>query len=93
MGKKYTIDWQMFSVETGKQFEQGIYPEGDISGFFLKCRSWPGNYGVGCSWKAETKNGSEVTRTVAVLDFEGRGAARGRLLPIVLPLLWHLPKK
>lgn len=76
MGKKYTIDCKMFSVETGETIRaKNATFEGDISGLLLEMQimAWeiagleaPGNLKL-------KRAGSETTRTVAVLDFEGRG--------------------
>ena len=76
MGKKYTIDCKMFSVETGETVRaKNATFEGDISGLLLEMQilAWeitgleaPGNLKL-------KRAGSETTRTVAVLDFEGRG--------------------
>ena len=76
MGKKYTIDCKMFSVETGETVRsKNATFEGDISGLLLEMQimAWeiagleaPGNLKL-------KRAGSESTRTVAVLDFEGRG--------------------
>ena len=76
MGKKYTIDCKMFSVETGEtvRTKNATY-DGDISGLLLEMQimAWeiagleaPGNLKL-------KRAGSETTRTVAVMDFEGRG--------------------
>ncbi len=76
MGKKYTIDCKMFSVETGETVRaKNATFDGDISGLLLEMQimAWeiagleaPGNLKL-------KRAGSESTRTVAVLDFEGRG--------------------
>ena len=76
MGKKYTIDCKMFSVETGETVRaKNATFDGDISGLLLEMQimAWeitgleaPGNLRL-------KRAGSETTRTVAVLDFEGRG--------------------
>ena len=76
MGKKYTIDCKMFSVETGETVRaKNATFEGDISGLLLEMQimAWeiagleaPGNLKL-------KRAGSETTRTLAVLDFEGRG--------------------
>ena len=76
MGKKYTIDCKMFSVETGETVRaKNATFEGDISGLLLEMQimAWeiagleaPGNLRL-------KRAGSETTRTLAVLDFEGRG--------------------
>ena len=76
MGKKYTIDCKMFSVETGETVRaKNATFDGDISGLLLEMQimAWeitgldaPGNLKL-------KRAGSETTRTVAVLDFEGRG--------------------
>jgi TolB-like protein len=76
MGKKYTIDCKMFSVETGETVRsKNATHDGDISGLLLEMQimAWeisgleaPGNLKL-------KRAGSESTRTVAVMDFEGRG--------------------
>ena len=76
MGKKYTIDCKMFSVETGETVRaKNATFEGDISGLLLEMQimAWEIT-GLDAPGKLKLKRaGSEVTRTVAVLDFEGRG--------------------
>ena len=76
MGKSYTIDAKMFSVETGETVRtKSATFEGDISGLLTEMQilAWeitgleaPGNLKL-------KRAGKEAQRTVAVLDFEGRG--------------------
>ena len=79
MGKKYTIDCKMFSVETGETVRaKNANFEGDISGLLLEMQimAWE-IAGLEAPNKLKLKRaGSETTRTVAVLDFEGRGITR-----------------
>tara|TARA_Y100000590_G_C15639682_1_gene984458 strand:+ start:1 stop:1260 length:1260 start_codon:yes stop_codon:yes gene_type:complete len=76
MGKSYTIDAKMFSVESGETIRtKSATHKGDISGLLLEMQilAWeivgleaPGNLKL-------KRAGKESSRTVAVLDFEGRG--------------------
>ncbi len=76
MGKIYTIDAKMFSVETGEAVNtKSVSHDGDISGLLLEMQilSWeivglepPGRLRL-------QRGGEENKQTVAVLDFEGRG--------------------
>ena len=76
MGKIYTIDAKMFSVETGEAVNtKSVSHDGDISGLLLEMQilSWeivglepPGSLRL-------QRGGEENKQTVAVLDFEGRG--------------------
>ena len=78
MGKSYTIDAKMFSVESGETVRtKSATHDGDISGLLLEMQilAWeivglqaPGNLKL-------KRAGKDATRTVAVLDFEGRGIA------------------
>jgi len=76
MGKKYTIDCKMFSVETGETVRaKNATFEGDISGLLLEMQimAWE-IAGLQAPGSLKLKRaGSETTRTLAVLDFEGRG--------------------
>ncbi|HJM10992.1 MAG TPA: CsgG/HfaB family protein [Candidatus Marinimicrobia bacterium] len=76
MGKSYTIDCKMFSVETGETVRsKNATHDGDISGLLTEMQilAWeivglqaPGNLKL-------KRAGKEASTTVAVLDFEGRG--------------------
>jgi len=76
MGKSYTIDCKMFSVETGETVRsKNATHDGDISGLLteMQIMAWeivgldaPGNLRL-------KRAGKEASTTVAVLDFEGRG--------------------
>ena len=76
MGKSYTIDAKMFSVESGETIRtKSATHKGDISDLLLEMQilAWeivgleaPGNLKL-------KRAGKESSRTVAVLDFEGRG--------------------
>ena len=76
MGKSYTIDCKMFSVETGETVRsKNATHDGDISGLLteMQIMAWeivgldaPGNLKL-------KRAGKEASTTVAVLDFEGRG--------------------
>ncbi len=76
MGKSYTIDAKMFSVETGETVRtQSATHEGDISGLLteMEILAWE-IVGLDAPQKLKLKRaGKEASRTVAVLDFEGRG--------------------
>jgi TolB-like protein len=76
MGKSYTIDCKMFSVETGETVRsKNATHDGDISGLLteMQIMAWeivgldaPGNLRL-------KRAGKDASTTVAVLDFEGRG--------------------
>jgi len=76
MGKSYTIDCKMFSVETGETVRsKNATHDGDISGLLteMQIMAWeivgleaPGNLKL-------KRAGKDASTTVAVLDFEGRG--------------------
>ena len=76
MGKSYTIDCKMFSVETGETVRtKSATHKGDVSGLLteMEILAWeivglqaPGNLKL-------KRAGKEASTTVAVLDFEGRG--------------------
>jgi len=76
MGKSYTIDCKMFSVETGETIRaKNATHDGDISGLLIEMQilAWeivdleaPGSLKL-------KRAGTEASKTVAVLDFEGRG--------------------
>ena len=76
MGKSYTIDCKMFSVETGETVRtKSATHKGDVSGLLteMEILAWEI---VGLDAPAGLKlkrAGTEAQRTVAVLDFEGRG--------------------
>jgi TolB-like protein len=76
MGKSFTIDTKMFSVETGETVRsKSATHDGDISGLLteMEILAWEI---VGLDAPAGLKlkrAGTEAQRTVAVLDFEGRG--------------------
>jgi len=76
MGKSFTIDTKMFSVETGETVRsKSATHDGDISGLLteMEILAWEI---VGLDAPAGLKlkrAGTETQRTVAVLDFEGRG--------------------
>ena len=76
MGDKYTIDCKMFSVETGETVRaKNATFEGDISGLLIEMQilAWEIT-GLDAPSNLKLKRaGSESTRTVAVMDFEGRG--------------------
>jgi len=75
MGKSYTIDCKMFSVETGETIRaKNATHDGDISGLLIEMQilAWeivdleaPGSLKL-------KRAGTEASKTVAVLDFEGR---------------------
>ena len=76
MGKSYTIDCKMFSVETGETInaENATY-DGDISGLLteMEIMAWEIG-GLEAPGRLKLKRaGKEASTTVAVLDFEGRG--------------------
>ena len=76
IGKTYTIDCKMFSVETGETVRaKNASFEGDISGLLteMQIMAWeitgleaPGNLKL-------KRAGKDAQTTVAVMDFEGRG--------------------
>ena len=76
MGKSYTIDCKMFSVETGETVRtKSATHKGDVSGLLteMEILAWEI---VGLDAPAGLKlkrAGTDAQRTVAVLDFEGRG--------------------
>jgi TolB-like protein len=76
MGKSFTIDTKMFSVETGETIRsKSATHDGDISGLLteMEILAWE-IVGLDAPQKLKLKRaGTEATRTVAVLDFEGRG--------------------
>ena len=76
MGKSYTIDAKIFSVETGETIQtKNATHKGDISGLLteMEIMAWE-IIGLQAPQKLKLKRaGSEATKTVAVLDFEGRG--------------------
>ena len=76
MGKSYTIDAKMFSVESGETVRtKSATHDGDISGLLLEMQilAWE-IVGLDAPGGLKLKRaGKEAARTVAVLDFEGRG--------------------
>ncbi len=76
MGKTYTIDAKMFSVETGETIQtKSVSHKGDISGLLLEMEilAWE-IVGLEAPTRLKIKRtGEEEKTTVAVLDFEGRG--------------------
>ena len=76
IGKTYTIDCKMFSVETGETIRaKNASFDGDISGLLteMQIMAWeitgleaPGNLRL-------KRAGKDAQTTVAVMDFEGRG--------------------
>jgi TolB-like protein len=76
MGKSFTIDTKMFSVETGETVRsKSATHDGDISGLLteMEILAWE-IVGLDAPQKLKLKRaGTEAQRTVAVLDFEGRG--------------------
>ena len=78
MGKSYTIDAKMFSVESGETVRtKSATHDGDISGLLLEMQilAWE-IVGLDAPGGLKLKRaGKEAARTVAVLDFEGRGIA------------------
>jgi TolB-like protein len=79
MGKSYTIDAKMFSVESGETVRtQNATHDGDISGLLteMEILAWE-IVGLQAPGSLKLKRaGTDATRTVAVLDFEGRGITR-----------------
>ena len=76
MGKTYTIDAKMFSVETGETIQtKSVSHKGDISGLLIEMEilAWE-IVGLEVPGRLRLKRGGESDKqTVAVLDFEGRG--------------------
>ena len=76
MGKTYTIDAKMFSVETGETVRtKSVSHKGDISGLLIEMQIMAWEI-VGLQAPARLllyKTGGTGKITVAVLDFEGRG--------------------
>ena len=76
MGKTYTIDAKMFSVETGEAVRtKSVSHKGDISGLLIEMQIMAWEI-VGLQAPARLllyKTGGTGKITVAVLDFEGRG--------------------
>ena len=76
MGKTYTIDAKMFSVETGETVRtKSVSHKGDISGLLIEMQIMAWEI-VGLQAPARLllyKTGGAGKITVAVLDFEGRG--------------------
>jgi len=76
MGKTYTIDAKMFSVETGETIQtKSVSHKGDISGLLIEMEilAWE-IVGLEAPTRLKLKRtGEESKTTVAVLDFEGRG--------------------
>ena len=76
MGKSYTIDAKIFSVETGETvLTKNATHKGYISGLLteMEIMAWE-IIGLQAPQRLKLKRaGSEATKTVAVLDFEGRG--------------------
>ena len=76
MGDAYTIDAKMFSVETGETVRsKNATHKGDISGLLteMQIMAWEIAVLEAPSKLKLKRAGSEATRTVAVMDFEGRG--------------------
>jgi TolB-like protein/TM2 domain-containing membrane protein YozV len=76
MGKTYTIDAKMFTVETGETvMTKSVSYEGDISGLLIEMEilAWE-IVGMEAPTRLKLKrSGEEDKVTVAVMDFEGRG--------------------
>jgi len=76
MGKTYTIDAKMFSVETGVTIQtKSVSLKGDISGLLIEMEilAWE-IVGMEAPTRLKLKRtGEESKPTVAVMDFEGRG--------------------
>ncbi len=76
MGKTYTIDAKMFSVETGETVRtKSVSLKGDISGLLteMEILAWE-IVGLEAPGRLRLKRGGETDKpTVAILDFEGRG--------------------
>ncbi len=79
MGKSFTIDAKMFSVESGETVRtKSATHDGDISGLLteMEILAWE-IVGLDAPGSLKLKRaGTDATRTVAVLDFEGRGITR-----------------
>ena len=79
MGKSFTIDAKMFSVESGETVRtKSATHDGDISGLLteMEILAWE-IVGLDAPGSLKLKRaGTKATRTVAVLDFEGRGITR-----------------
>ncbi len=76
MGKTYTIDAKMFSVETGETLQtKSVSHQGDISGLLIEMEilAWE-IVGLEAPPRLKLKRtGEEAKTTIAVLDFESRG--------------------
>ena len=76
MGKTYTIDAKMFSVETGETIQtKSVSHKGDISGLLIEMEilAWE-IVGLEAPTRLKLKRtGEEAKTTIAVLDFESRG--------------------
>ena len=76
MGKSYTIDCKMFSVETGETVRsKNATHDGDISGLLteMEILAWEIT-GLDAPASLRLKRaGTDAQSTVAVMDFEGRG--------------------
>ena len=76
MGASFTIDSKMFSVETGETVRsKNATHDGDISGLLteMEIMAWE-IVGLKAPSSLKLKRaGKDASRTVAVLDFEGRG--------------------
>jgi len=76
MGKSYTIDCKMFSVETGETVRsKNATHDGDISGLLteMEILAWEIT-GLDAPARLRLKRaGTDAQSTVAVMDFEGRG--------------------
>ena len=76
MGKTYTIDAKMFSVETGETIQtKSVSHKGDISGLLIEMEilAWE-IVGLEAPTRLKLKRtGEDEKMTVAVMDFEGRG--------------------
>jgi len=76
IGKTYTIDCKMFSVETGETVRaKNASFEGDISGLLIEMQilAWEIT-GLDAPASLRLKRaGTDAQSTVAVMDFEGRG--------------------
>jgi TolB-like protein len=76
MGKTYTIDAKMFSVETGETIQtKSVSHKGDISGLLIEMEilAWE-IVGLEAPTRLKLKRTGEGAKTtVAVMDFEGRG--------------------
>lgn len=76
MGKSYTIDCKMFSVETGETLRtKSATHKGNVSGLLteMEILAWE-IVGLDAPTSLKLKRaGTQMQRTVAVLDFEGLG--------------------